>query len=92
MTTLCFNSMERDQWGTFGCSPEEQRVKDVRQQILDYGVHEKYVFRVEDVTLKRNTPKVVRCLEEVAKLVNIRVTFKTRNLRFRSIPSNLNIF
>ena len=63
--------MERDQWGTFGCSPEEQRVKDVRQQILDYGVHEKYVFRVEDVTLKRNTPKVVRCLEEVAKLVNI---------------------
>ena len=63
--------MERDQWGTFGCSPEEQRVKDVRQQILDYGVHEKYVFRVEDVTLKRNTPKVVRCLEEVAKLVNM---------------------
>ena len=84
--------MERDQWGTFGCSPEEQRVKDVRQQILDYGVHEKYVFRVEDVTLKRNTPKVVRCLEEVAKLVNIRVTFKTRNLRFRSIPSNLRPF
>ena len=70
MTTLCFNSMERDQWGTFGCSPEEQRVKDVRQQILDYGVHEKFVFRVEDVLHKRNTPKVVRCLEEVAKLVS----------------------
>ena len=34
MTTLCFNSIERDQWSSFGCSPEEQRVKDVRAQIL----------------------------------------------------------
>ena len=71
MTTLCFNSIERDQWGSsFGCSPEEQRVKDVRTQILDYGVDEKFLFRVEDVTKKFNTPKVVRCLEEVAKLVS----------------------
>ena len=69
MTTLCFNSIERDQWSSFGCSPEEQRVKDVRAQILHYGVEEKYLFRTEDVTKKLNTPKVVRCLEEVAKLV-----------------------
>jgi hypothetical protein len=32
-------------------------------------VEPKYIFTVEDVLLKRNTPKVVRCLEEVAKLV-----------------------
>ena len=70
MTTLCFNSIERDQWSSFGCSPEEQRVKDVRAQILHYGVDEKYLFRTEDVTKKLNTPKVVRCLEEVAKLVS----------------------
>merc|ERR1712062_408311 len=42
--------------------------KDVRTQILDYGVKEKYLFRLEDVTKKLNTPKVIRCLEEVAKL------------------------
>ena len=87
MTTLCFNSVERDRsqicqncqkleikcffyrWSSFGCSPDEQRVKDVRTQILDYGVKEKYLFRLEDVTKKLNTPKVIRCLEEVAKLV-----------------------
>jgi len=68
MTTLCFNSVERDQWSTFGCSPEEQRIKDARTSIINYGVDEKYVFKVEDVLHKRNTPKVVRCLEEVAKL------------------------
>merc|ERR1711976_867000 len=50
MTTLCFNSVERDRWSSFGCSPEEQRVKDVRAQILDYGVADKYLFRVEDGT------------------------------------------
>ena len=71
MTTLCFNSIERDQWSSFGCSPEDQKVKDVRNQILHYGVDQKYLFRLEDVTKKMNTPKVVRCLEEVAKLVSI---------------------
>ena len=82
MTTLCFNSIERDQWSSFGCSPEEQRVKDVRAQILHYGVDAKYLFKVEDVTKKMNTPKVVRCLEEVAKLVSIDIklvfTYRTR--------------
>merc|ERR1712062_348096 len=68
MTTLCFNSCERDRWSSFGCSPDEQRVKDVRTQILDYGVKEKYLFRLEYVTKKLYTPKVIRCLEEVAKL------------------------
>ena len=80
MTTLCFNSIERDQWSSFGCSPEEQKVKDVRNQILHYGVDQKYLFRLEDVTKKMNTPKVVRCLEEVAKLVSIQFRQKFKNL------------
>ena len=80
--------MERDQWGTFGCSPEEQRVKDVRQQILDYGVHEKFVFRVEDVLHKRNTPKVVRCLEEVAKLVSTVTQIETFLFRKKTCHFN----
>ena len=46
------------------------RIKDARTSIIDYGVDEKFVFKVEDVLHKRNTPKVVRCLEEVAKLVS----------------------
>ena len=78
MTTLCFNSIERDQWSSFGCSPEDQKVKDVRNQILHYGVDQKYLFRLEDVTKKMNTPKVVRCLEEVAKLVSIQCRQKFR--------------
>ena len=78
MTTLCFNSIERDQWSSFGCSPEEQRVKDVRAQILHYGVDAKYLFKVEDVTKKMNTPKVVRCLEEVAKLVSIDIKSESK--------------
>ena len=71
LTRLCFYSNKRDQWSSFGCSPEDQKVKDVRNQILHYGVDQKYLFRLEDVTKKMNTPKVVRCLEEVAKLVSI---------------------
>ncbi len=70
MTTLCFNSIENDPYGNAGSSPEETRIKQLRLQILDYGVDPKYVFQVDDVLHKRNTPKVIRCLEEVAKLVN----------------------
>ena len=71
MTTLCFNSVENDPYSNMGCSPEEKRIQQLRAQILDYGVDAKYIFSVEDVLLKRNTPKVVRCLEEIAKLVRV---------------------
>ena len=69
MTTLCFNSVERDKFGSAGCSPEEERIKQLQAQILDYGVDAKFMFKMEDILWKRNTPKVIRCLEEVAKLV-----------------------
>ena len=90
-TTLCFNSIERDQWSSFGCSPEDQKVKDVRNQILHYGVDQKYLFRLEDVTKKMNTPKVVRCLEEVAKLVSIQCRQKESNVVNFEIQSNLTL-
>jgi hypothetical protein len=70
MTTLCFNSVEKDPWTNLGTDPSEQRITDVRTVILHYGVDPKYVFRAEDILRKRNTPKVIRCLEEVAKLVS----------------------
>ena len=69
MTTLCFNSVENDPFSNLGCSPEEKRIQQLRTQILDYGVEQKYMFTVDDVFQKKNTPKVIRCLEEVAKLV-----------------------
>jgi len=76
MTTLCFNSVENDPFSNLGCSPEEKRIQQLRTQILDYGVEQKYMFTVDDVFLKKNTPKVIRCLEEVAKLVNLFVQLK----------------
>lgn len=69
MTTLCFNSVENDPYITRGQSVEEQRAQQIIQQILDYGVDAKYVFKPDDLIKKTNTPKVIRCLEEVAKLV-----------------------
>ena len=79
MTTLCFNSVERDKYGAAGCSPEEERIKSLQAQILDYGVDSKFMFKIDDILLKRNTPKVIRCLEEVAKLVSIFEAFKRTN-------------
>ena len=70
MTTLCFNSVERDKYGSAGCNPEEDRIKEVQTQILAYGVEQKYMFKIDDILHKKNTPKVIRCLEEVAKLVS----------------------
>ena len=70
MTTLCFNSVERDKYGSAGCNPEEDRIKEVQTQILAYGVEQKYMFKIDDILHKKNTPKVTRCLEEVAKLVS----------------------
>merc|ERR1712156_521209 len=44
------------------------RIKEVQTQILAYGVEQKYMFKIDDILRKKNTPKVIRCLEEVAKL------------------------
>jgi len=68
MTTLCFNSVERDKYGSAGHNPEEDRIKSLQAQILEYGVESKFLFKMDDILKKKNTPKVIRCLEEVAKL------------------------
>ena len=70
MTTLDFNSVERDKYKQKGTDPAKERIENVIKAILQYGVHPKYVFKVDDVLQKKNTPKVVRCLEEVAKIVS----------------------
>jgi len=80
MTTLCFNSVERDKYGSAGCSPEEERIKSLQAQILDYGVEQKYIFKMDDILKKKNTPKVIRCLEEVAKLSRFETHIKLDTL------------
>ena len=72
MQTLDYNSVEVDKYKQKGSDPSKKRIESVIKAILSYGVHPKYVFKVEDVLLKTNTPKVVRCLEEVAKIVSIK--------------------
>ena len=69
MTTLCFNSVENDPFKVSGMSEVELRVREIIAQILNYGVDPKYLFKPEDVLQKKNTQKVIRCLEEVKKLV-----------------------
>ena len=69
MTTLCFNSVEHEPFVNKGLSAEELRVMQIIQQIRNYGVEEKYIFKPDDVLKKKHTTKVIRCLEEVAKLV-----------------------
>ena len=46
MSTLCFNSVERDQWGTFGCSPEEQRyvLTEIGPVVLKIRAGQKFFF------------------------------------------------
>jgi len=46
MTTLCFNSVENDPFIVKGLSVEEQRLQQIIFQIRDYGVQEKYIFKV----------------------------------------------
>ena len=79
MTTLDFNSVERDKYKQKGTDPAKERIENVIKAILQYGVHPKYVFKVDDVLHKRNTPKVVRCLEEVAKIVSNQKSFFNSN-------------
>ena len=68
MTTLDFNSVEREKFKC-GSNPIKDRIEGVRKSFLNYGVDPKYIFKLEDVQHKQNTPKVIRCLEEVAKIV-----------------------
>ena len=70
MTTLDFNSVEKGIYKQAGRDAAKERIENVRRAILNYGVDPKYLFKLEDVLEKKNTPKVVRCLEEVAKIVS----------------------
>ena len=45
------------------------RIREIIEQIRDYGVEDKYIFTAEDVLEKKRPNKIIRCLEEVAKLV-----------------------
>ena len=70
MTTLSFNSVPSDPYSNMGgLNPEVTRIKTLIETIENYGVDRKYMFTVEDLYEKKHTPKVVRCLQEIEKLV-----------------------
>ena len=80
MTTLDFNSVKRDKYHQAGRDAAKERIENVQKAILNYGVDPKYLFKLEDVLEKKNTPKVVRCLEEVAKIVSVVTIVQLVNL------------
>ena len=72
LTTLDFNSVPSDPYSNLGgLNPEITRIKTLIEAIENYGVDKKYIFTVEDLFEKKHIPRVVRCLEEIEKLVQI---------------------
>ena len=66
-----FNSISRDPWAMCngGANSAELRVENLIEGFKNYGVKPKFLFTVKDLLDKYNIPKVVRCLEEIEKLV-----------------------
>ncbi|TRY80251.1 hypothetical protein TCAL_13567 [Tigriopus californicus] len=83
MTTLSFNSVPTDPFGSAGVKPEESRIRNLIETIQNYGVDKKYLFQVEDLWEGKNTPKVVRCLEEIAELAK-----NEEHVNFATLPAN----
>ena len=72
LTTLDFNSVPSDPFTNLGgLNPEVTRIKTLIEAIENYGVDKKYIFTVEDLFEKKHIPRVVRCLEEIEKLVKL---------------------
>ena len=72
-----FNSVPSDPFTNLGgLNPEVTRIKTLIEAIENYGVDKKYLFTVEDLFEKKHIPRVVRCLEEIEKLVKLNKTFK----------------
>merc|ERR1712029_237043 len=44
------------------------RIKVLINHLLDYGIQDKYIFRIEDLMELKNVPKVTRCIAMMAKL------------------------
>ena len=68
MTTISWNSVPSDPYP--GLNPDITRVKTVIETISNYGVDKKFMFSVEDLYDAQHIPRVVRCLEEVEKMVS----------------------
>eukprot|EP00095_Tigriopus_kingsejongensis_P002771 maker-scaffold588_size129673-snap-gene-0.12 protein:Tk02771 transcript:maker-scaffold588_size129673-snap-gene-0.12-mRNA-1 annotation:"PREDICTED: myophilin-like" len=83
MTTLSFNSVPSDPYGSAGEKPEETRVRNLVETIHNYGVDKKFLFQVDDLWEGKNIPKVVRCLEEIAELAK-----DEEHVNFAILPAN----
>jgi len=65
MTNLCFNSVPMelvtDKTGEMKLTPKE-RVSILIDQLRQYGVPDSTLFSTDDLLMKKNIPKVTRCL------------------------------
>ena len=74
MTTISFNSVpSSDPYSIVGPNPAIDRIKTVIDSIKTYGVDSKYIFSVDDLHEAKHIPLVVRCLEEIEKMVQFLV-------------------
>lgn len=92
MTTLSFNSVPSDPFSNIGgLNPEITRIKTLIETIENYGVDRKFLFSVEDLYEKKHVPKVVRCLQEIEKLVKMLSMLLWHYLQFVAFFNKLHI-
>ena len=71
MTTISpFDVPPSDPFAPVSPNPDIDRLKTVIQSMQNYGVPPAYLFSVEDLYEVKHIPRVVRCLEELEKLVS----------------------
>ena len=44
------------------------------KHLENFGIPERYIFQIEDLSELKNVPKVTRCIAMMAKMVRIYVT------------------
>ena len=50
------------------------RIKVLIKHLENFGIPERYIFQIEDLSELKNVPKVTRCIAMMAKMVRIYVT------------------
>ena len=71
MTTISpFDVPSAEPFAPVPPNPDVDRLKTAIQSMQNYGVPPMFLFSVEDLYEVKHIPRVVRCLEELEKLVS----------------------
>ena len=72
MTTISpFDVPSAEPFAPVPPNPDVDRLKTAIQSMQNYGVPPMFLFSVEDLYEVKHIPRVVRCLEELEKLVSV---------------------